>query len=280
MTDQKKHDTPMSKADVQRARGKEPDGMPSVGRLTSDGKTKDNEKLRIRIPTIEYEYMQVVVGGTSELITHAWDSKSIRQMLYEQLNPGRTKKQKAASRTAKDPFKEFYASIYNDENGDIVFRSNAFKKACISTCRNIPDVTMASIYSALTIEHEFSPLLGWPMCRLDTVKLNSGKANEVADIRFRGGFREWAIVLDVKFIKNIISASDVINLLTWAGASIGVGEWRQEKGGNSGAFRVLSSDEAEDVTSRLKQHNKGELTPENTGVHEILDRLNLLREAA
>jgi hypothetical protein len=271
-----KRKTPMSKADVARARGKEPEGPPVVGRLKA-GKTKE---VQINIPVPKEKTMEVVLVGDSPLVVHAWDEKAIRMMLTDHMKEsGLSKKEKEALREPKDPFADMLGSLYHDSDGYLCFRSVAFKKAMISACRHVPGVTMTHLYGCARVLGEFCPLLGWPMNRMDMVKVGPTN-NRQPDIRFRAEYAQWAVKLNITVIESLIKPEHVLNLLTWAGRTVGAGEWRVEKGGDFGSFHVASAAEARQISKKLEQHHIDELNPKNTGTVDILQKLKVLYEAA
>jgi len=66
------------------------------------------------------------------------------------------------------------------------------------------------------------------------VRLNG----KTADIRHRGEFKEWSADLEVQYNEDWISAEQIANLISLAGFSVGVGEWRPEKNGQYGTFEI------------------------------------------
>ena len=76
-----------------------------------------------------------------------------------------------------------------------------------------------------------------PVMREDMVTV--GGLSRAADIRYRGQFENWWAELTIRFNKNgRYSFEDVVNFVNAGGVVNGVGEWRAEKDGQSGAFHV------------------------------------------
>jgi hypothetical protein len=78
-----------------------------------------------------------------------------------------------------------------------------------------------------------------PTMREDPVKIGMG----TSDLRYRGEFFPWAARLQVRFNANVLSPAQILNLINTAGFAVGVGEWRPERGGQSGLFHVAESHE-------------------------------------
>jgi len=87
---------------------------------------------------------------------------------------------------------------------------------------------------ALHIDGDFVEIIGTPRPREDMVKISMG----VADIRYRGQFDEWSADIPVKFNAGVLSVEQVFNMFNLGGFSCGCGEWRPERGGEFGMFRV------------------------------------------
>ena len=205
--------------------------------------TPDEAKtLIIRAP--QRGRLQIRVIGETPLIMHRWSEKVIKEMLDKQRGI-----KKMAKKEAKDPQQDYEDSMYRmpDDSG-YAFPAVAFKAAMVSACREIDDLTMTQarqLFHVKGIETpEFVRINGTPRMRQDTVRV----ANGAADIRFRGEFVEWYADLEIDYNAAMLTASDVANLLSYAGASVGIGERRPEREGNSfGLFRVAAVDDQETI---------------------------------
>lgn len=70
--------------------------------------------------------------------------------------------------------------------------------------------------------------------RTDMVRLAG--PSRPADLRYRGEFVNWYSDVEIEYRPQMITAETIVNLLQWAGATVGIGEWRVEKGGEWGRF--------------------------------------------
>lgn len=73
--------------------------------------------------------------------------------------------------------------------------------------------------------------------REDVVRIGMG----TADLRYRPEFPEWTASLVVRFVASSISQESVLSLINAGGFGVGVGEWRPEKSGQNGQYRVDDS---------------------------------------
>jgi hypothetical protein len=204
------------------------------------------KKVAIQIPAIQVERMQLTLVGESPLIQHRWSEKAKRHLLGGQIKEPKKPKEK------KDPWQDFVDSMYwlspqpakvtekTLEKATFGVPSGAFKRAAVGACR-VVDMKMTEARAAFHVDGEFTPIEGGPPhMREDMVRLSSG----VADIRYRGEFSDWKCTITISYLANFWSPEQIVNLFNYAGFSIGVGEYRSEKNGSFGRFRVATEADA------------------------------------
>jgi len=209
--------------------------------------TAKKENIGIELPKLDIKLMEVTIIGDSPLIVHAWSVKAKREMLDKQL-----KKAKGA-REAKDPKADFEASLYRLADGGFGFPSVGFKNAAVTACTSVAGITKIAARQAfhilgedVDIEGAFEGTKarnnlvrikgGEPAMREDMVRVGMG----TADLRYRGEFADWYARLLIRYNGNVLSESQILNILNVAGFAVGVGEWRPEKDGMSGMFHVAT----------------------------------------
>ena len=77
-----------------------------------------------------------------------------------------------------------------------------------------------------------------PVIREDIVRVGNGKT----DLRYRPEFASWRINVIVEIDSDLLNEQDIVNLVNRAGFSVGIGEWRPEKGGEFGRFEIDTSE--------------------------------------
>lgn len=175
----------------------------------------------------------ITLIGDAPLICHAWSKKAKQEMLAKQM------KEVKQGKDAKDPHRDFEESLYHMPTGGYGFPSIGFKSAAIDACSFVEGITKVEARGAFHIPGELVKInseIG-PIMRDDMVRVGMG----VADIRFRGEFRDWSVEFPVRYNAGVLSAEQIVNLFQIAGFSIGVGEWRPQKDGMFGLFHVKSS---------------------------------------
>lgn len=186
------------------------------------------EPLLIQVPKINIANLQIKLVGESPLICHAWSDKAKKQMLDKQMKKAKTAKE------AKDPKADYLASLYKHPDGGYGFPCVAFKAAAVGACRFSDGLKMTQARGAFHVVGELAKIDGEPRMREDMVRLSMG----VADIRYRGEFWPWSATLTIQYNSDAFSPEQIVNLFNIAGFGIGIGEWRPEKSGQYGRFRV------------------------------------------
>lgn len=215
--------------------------------------TKKNSTTDVQnviIPAIDIRTATIKVVGDSPLIVHKWSEKAKKEILDKQMKRAKTK-----GHDAKDPVRDFIDSLYwldgepeeKTEEGfakaiqngaRFGFPAVAFKAAAVSAgYRAGVTPNKVSMYAAFHIDDEFVQIDGIPEMREDMVTV--GGISRAADIRYRGEFKEWSATFQVKFNAAVISLEQLVNLFNLGGFCCGLGEWRVEKGGENGRFRVV-----------------------------------------
>jgi hypothetical protein len=189
------------------------------------------KEVKFELPKLELQVAQIRIVGDSPLICHAWSAKAKKSMLDKQM------KKAKQSKEAKDPEADFEESLYPMADG-YGFPAVAFKSAMVGACRFADGMKMTEARGAFHIIGEMVPIVGMPTPREDMVRVGMG----TADIRYRGEFKEWSATLTIQFNSNVISAEQIVNLLTLAGFGVGVGEWRPERNGSYGRFHVATEE--------------------------------------
>ena len=206
---------------------------------------KVQQRIEIRPPA--FETIRLHIDGTAPLITHKFSEKMRRQIEEKQTAKDATSKK----REPKDYRQEFENARYRArEGGWDGIPCGALRNSMIAACRTVEGLAMTKAKGAFFIlpqGHDITD--GTPLVRIigdvkhDTrpVRLESG----VADLRNRPRYDNWSAVFDVQYDADMVSASDVANLLARAGAQVGICEMRPQApnsfGGDFGLFGVRES---------------------------------------
>lgn len=131
--------------------------------------------------------------------------------------------------------------MYLNEAGQHCIPARAIKCAIVEAATSIGDkqrYSKVKLRQCLFVLGDLLPIKGpKPTMRTDMVRLNK----QGTDVRYRPEYSTWEVSFDVQFNESAISADEVLNLIELAGFAVGLCEWRPEKNGNNGQFRVKRS---------------------------------------
>jgi hypothetical protein len=126
----------------------------------------------------------------------------------------------------------------------VAIPSTAFKGSIRTAALDMPGAKKAQIGRLTYIAGEYVGVYGVP--RLFMSITRSADMNKTPDVRTRAIVPQWACRVSITFVQPLIRAQAVANLLAAAGITVGVGDWRPEKGaGSYGQFRIADKDDAE-----------------------------------
>lgn len=197
------------------------------------------------ILTVTTGQFECCILGTSPLILNRMSEKAKHELLMPK---GRKNAVEKASTLKHVPIDEYRASAYTLKNDDaptlLAMLSTAFKGALRSAALDMPGAKKAQIGRLTYIAGEHVGIYGVPKLFMSVTR--SADMNKTPDIRTRAIVPEWACLLTVTFVQPLIRAQAVANLLAAAGITIGVGDWRPEKGaGSYGQFQIVDKQDAD-----------------------------------
>ncbi len=198
---------------------------------------------QVQINPIPAETVAVPIAGTSPLIVSRFAEKAKRLMLDNQQG-------RKSPKQPRDPEADYQAAFYRLKGGGYGFPVVAFKLATVGAARFYgKDVTMVGLRQQMFFRGEpgedgqqLAPITGEPRMREDVVRL-SGRGGGT-DLRYRPIFEEWSTVLEVTYVTSALTRGSLLSLIDAGGMGVGVGEWRPERNGDFGTYRI---DETRDV---------------------------------
>ena len=202
-----------------------------------------------------HQSFRVWLIGTTPLICHAWSQKAKEEMLAKQAKSVRGGKE------ARDPEQDFVDSLYEMQPGSGVFGfpATGVKNCILSAAHKDKGIARTNVLASLWIDHEMisvrpalagaicdMPLIRiWgsdPVMREDMTKIGSG-LNKVANLAYRAQFTTWALRLTGRFDASALNGEALAFLIQQSGTTSGLGEWRNERKGVFGAFRLATAED-------------------------------------
>lgn len=209
--------------------------------------------MKIELPDIELSRADIGIMGRTPLIVHAWNPKAKEEMLLKQMK-------QPFARESKNPVDAFMRSMYRTDHGYYGVPAVGIKNAMVTACTSVEGITktaarqafivlgergrakaaFADLHSPVDLVRILSP--NRPAMREDMVRL-AGVGN-TADLRYRPEFWPWGAKVSILYNENVLELKQLLNLLNTAGFGVGLCEWRPERNGQNGTFRVAN--EADD----------------------------------
>ena len=221
-------------------------------------------KKTIEVLSLELIEIPITIVGTTPLITHCWSEKAKRQIRDTQTGTPKNKKH-----DIRIPYNDFIASMnwlslmpaFGETNEEAEknykaavkkgahwgFHIGGIKQSMITgAARSGMDVKMTELRGSFYLKgvgdyatDEYAEIItpNPPKMREDMVMV--GGMSRSADLRYRAQFDEWEIRLVMVMNKNgKYSEAQLINLVNAGGFAVGIGEWRPEKDGQHGMYRL------------------------------------------
>ncbi len=208
--------------------------MATAAVAEKNGTSHESIAATISIDRIAAETVRVPIIGTSPLITHRFSEKAKRQMLDAMQG-------RKSPRVAKDPEAEYEGAFYKFTDGGYGLPVTAFKQATVGGARFYSGVTMRELKQYLFMRGEvgvdgqgLARIIGEPRMREDVVRVGRGGT----DLRYRPEFSEWRTSLTVTYVTSSLTRQSVLSLIDAGGMGVGVGEWRPERDGDFGTYRI------------------------------------------
>ncbi len=221
--------------------------------------TNKEMNTELHITPLRQQSVTLRMIGSTPLYFNSMSAKAKRDLLI-----GAQRKTAAQKKTIKhNPEEEFRSSVYEQDKGDtlLCFPAAGVKAAMAQAAVETDGIKKTTVQKLVFMPQQHINIWGKPYLKMDVVR--SADINKTPDIRTRAFLPNWAAEIDVKYIHPALSVHSVVNLLQNAGAIIGIGDYRQEKGkGGFGSFNV-GTDKDEEFNAMWK-----DIVLENRAVQE------------
>tara|TARA_B100001250_G_scaffold399819_1_gene409622 strand:- start:48 stop:695 length:648 start_codon:yes stop_codon:yes gene_type:complete len=181
--------------------------------------------------------IQIGVKGISPFLPHAWSEKALRMLAMT------AQERRKQPKGEREPEVEAKSCAYYCDDGSYGVPLTAFKASLINTAHKDNGLEKTLVKKSLFIPSDDSNLCvpmvysKEPYVRTDTVRVGAG----ATDLRYRLCFEDWGAIFKISVDISKLSIQDVITLTDNAGFSVGIGDWRPERGGEFGRFTVDTS---------------------------------------
>jgi len=213
---------------------------------------KKLEAQTVEIQPIKMRSVIVFLVGTSPLIMHRFAFKAWQELLYP------APKKNAAERASSlkhQPLEEFRGCLYRnrDSSQPALFHiPNGMPHQCLTAAAlDTPGATRAAMERWTSVVDLNINLFGVPQLFMAMVR--NSDMNRTPDVRTRPIFPKWACQIKIDYKVDPLTDTSIMNLLGTAGVIVGMGDWRPQKGGPYGKFRLCSANDKEYLDIVRKQ---------------------------
>lgn len=198
---------------------------------------KKTASTEIVVQEVKTASITLGIIGQTPLICNSMSAKAQRQLLLGTVK--KTGSEKAAH-LKHDCYQEYRDSPYrvtDSKETELAVLATAFKGGIAGAARDVPGATKAQMGRLCWVEGERIPLFGVP--KIFCAITRSADIAKTPDVRTRAIVPEWCCEITVTFVYPNLRETAICNLLTAAGLTQGVGDWRPEKGsGTYGQYRI------------------------------------------
>lgn len=205
---------------------------------------KIEKQENIEIAKVQTETTPFYILGKTPLILQSMNQKALHELLMPH---GKKNAAEKACSLKHDPIQEYRDAPYKDMHGGptlLQLLATSFKNSLKGAALDLPGAKKSQIGRLTWVEGERVAVYGAPKIFMAVTRC--ADINKTPDVRTRCIVPEWAARVDVSFVKPILNGVSVANLLSAAGITQGVGDWRPEKGsGTYGQFVLVNPDNAD-----------------------------------
>lgn len=219
--------------------------------VTKKPTSKKEEKEQIvSIPPLKTSMVKITIEGMSPLMVNHFEEKSLRQISEDYINKT-NKKVSTKEKKANTAEEDFEASLYKMPSSTAKkpkygVPTAGIKKCAVTAAKRFIEGAKGTVMEGAFFVLEDESGLNEIICKKgpepDQRMVRVGNfGNKKPALRTRAIFKEWEITFTVQYRPDIISPEMLVNLFENAGFSVGLCEYRPEKTGNLGMFRVKRS---------------------------------------
>lgn len=183
--------------------------------------------------------------GMQPMIFNRINEKARRELL---LPSGRKNEAEKQASLKHDPVWEFRSSPYRHPADDhptrLYMPPTAIKAGLCTAALDMPKTRKTQIGRLVWIEDRHLDIWGVPLLYMTPVR--QADINRTPDIRTRALLPRWAARVTISYAKPLMREPVITSLLNAAGFTVGIGDYRQEKGkGSHGQFRICDAEDPE-----------------------------------
>ena len=193
--------------------------------------------IQVSITPPNFQHLEINLQGTTPLVINRFSAKAMESIRRTQ-EAGSTARSKR-TRESKDFDALFEGAKHISDDGWEGIHAAAFRNGAISACRACGFKMTHAKLAFMVMQDGFDRVDGAPL-----VRLASGTAEQwvapvrnktgVVDLRCRPMYKQWTASLRIRYDAGMLTADDVVNLISRVGLQVGIGEGRPDSKESAG----------------------------------------------
>jgi len=189
-------------------------------------------KQAIEIPVPDIQLVTLRLEGITPYLSNAFPQYAIDEMV----NKGRRKPE--APKPLPTPEERVHAAIHWFEGKPCV-PAAAVHQAIVSAGQRFDKKFGTVLRGMISIRAEWLPIEGAEPKPHFAMARTKGR-NATPKPTYRALFDPWSVEAPLSFNAGLISLDQLVNLAVLAGDAVGIGDWRKELSGGTGAFGMFT----------------------------------------
>jgi len=204
---------------------------------------KQTDEQSVGVEPIQEGHITFFLLGETPLIMHRKSLSLAKELILPAAKKNRAEKESTLKHDMEAEFRDaLYLNRDTKEPARLHLPAGMFSKSLANAALDNKGAKKAQLFRLTSVVTPNINCFGIPYMFLRAGVL--GGMNKSPDIHGRAILPEWACSVTYSYVRNLITETSIINLLAAAGHMIGIGDWRVEKGGTSGRFKLVSSEDA------------------------------------
>lgn len=221
-------------------------------------KKVSNETLAIEIAEIRMAEARFNIMGVSPLIMHRFSQKAWQELTLPKIRSNRAGLQQTLKH---DLLAEYRGAFYRnrDPKAPTFFHvpNGAFHAAISDVALDLAGPKKAQMERLTQITDVNIHLYGVP--EMYCAMVRNSDQNRTPDVRTRPIFPQWGCTITVQFLQGALTERSIAHLVSAAGLLRGVGDWRPQKGGPFGRYKLVRDNDSEFRSLMKTQARKSQM---------------------
>ena len=202
---------------------------------------KQKKSIEIPAPAIEHVVLRMV--GVTPYLANAFPDAVLSAL------EAKGQKKATSPKQIRSPEVQVENAIHRDRDGLPAIPAAAFHNAMVAAGQRFAAGIGTELRGFFSLRAEWLPIKGADPVAHRTMARTKG-AGRAPMPRYRALFDPWMVECPFSYNADHLSLEQLVNLAVLAGEMVGVGDWRKELKGGTGAFGMFTVEASELGTGR------------------------------